>query len=161
MYQDDAKTVHGLACRPSVGEWNSSAQGASMFEHPRRVGRWVQTTKGLSNFSSIKFGDDRIQRVSSAYREEYRSPEDRRSFGRPVIDPSFRNVASTGHAGVGLFTKSYLMADEVAGHFGRAENAALSSSGHTSAQLFFPTHFFTFAGCPLPRAYSGDVPRVR
>ena len=113
VYQDDAKTVHGLACRPSVGEWNSSAQGASMFEHPRRVGRWVQTTKGLSNFSSIKFGDDRIQRVSSAYREEYRSPEDRKSFGRPVMDPSFRNVASTGHAGVGLFTKSYLMADEV------------------------------------------------
>jgi hypothetical protein len=49
-----------------------------MFDQPRNLGRWVQNTKGLANFSSIKLGDNRIQRVSSAYREEYRAPDDRK-----------------------------------------------------------------------------------
>ena len=59
----------------------SQAEGASMFDQPRNLGRWVQNTKGLANFSSIKLGDNRIQRVSSAYREEYRAPDDRKVGG--------------------------------------------------------------------------------
>jgi hypothetical protein len=31
------------------------------------------------------------------------------------MDPCFKNVKSTGHLGVGLFTKSFQMADEVMG----------------------------------------------
>ena len=85
----------------------------------------MQTSKGLSNFSSLKFGDSRIQRVSSAHREEYRSPVDIRAYGRnseephirplPVLDPCFRNMASMGHQGAGLFAKTYAMADELLG----------------------------------------------
>lgn len=115
FYQDDAKTVHGLAVRPSVGEWNSAADGASMFEQPRKVGRWIQNHKGLANFSSLKLGDQRIQRVSSGHREAFRAPVDVANLGSPKMDPSFRNVASPGHEGCGTFVKSFQMSDEVLG----------------------------------------------
>ena len=138
VYQDDCKTVHGLAVRPSVGEWNETAATASLFEHPRKLGRWVQNTKGMSNFSTIKFGDDRIQRVSSSHREEFRSPVDRVAYGKPVMDPSFRNVKSLGYAGVGLFTKSFLMADEVKGD--ESASVGLGSTARypaaTTAEVF-------------------------
>lgn len=77
VYQNDAKSV-GFSVRPSVGEWNKGAEGASMFDRPRRLGRYVQTGRGMSNFSSIQLGDPRLQRVFSNHREEYRDPADRK-----------------------------------------------------------------------------------
>lgn len=115
IYHDDAKTVRGLSVRPSVGEWNSGADGASMFEHPRKVGRWIQNNKGLANFSSLKLGDQRIQRVLSAHRETFRAPEDVSSIGKAKMDRSFRNATSPGHEGCGTFVKSFQMSDEVLG----------------------------------------------
>ena len=78
VYHSDAVSVHSLGVRPSVGEWNEASQGADLFKQPRDLGRWMQVTKGLANFSSIKLGDERIQRISTAHREEYRSPSDRK-----------------------------------------------------------------------------------
>jgi hypothetical protein len=98
-----------------VGEWNGKAEGASMFVHPRNLGRWVQNTKGLSNFSSVTLGDNRIQRVNSAYREEYRSPVDREADGKPQMDPSFRNIQSRGHGGCGTYNKTFVMSDDLQG----------------------------------------------
>jgi len=115
MYYDDCKTVHNLKPRPLVGEWSSAALGADVFAQPRRIGRRVQISKGLSNFSALNLGDSRLQRVSSSTREEYRSPDDRAAYGRPVMDPNFRNLKSAGHAGCGLFAKSFLMDDETRG----------------------------------------------
>jgi len=115
MYYDDCKTVHNLKPRPLVGEWSSAALGADVFAQPRRIGRRIQVSKGLSNFSALNLGDSRLQRVSSSTREEYRSPADRKDYGRPVMDPNFRNLKSAGHAGCGLFAKSYQMDDETRG----------------------------------------------
>jgi hypothetical protein len=134
MYHDDCKTVHGLKPRPLVGEWNAAAQGADVFAQPRRVGRWVQTTKGMSNFSALKLGDARLQRVASGHREEFRSPDDRKVYGKPVMDPSFRNLKSAGHAGCGLFAKSFLMADEARGD-ADSSVAGLASTAKLVARL--------------------------
>ena len=67
-----------------------------MFDQPRQLGRLPNCTKGLANFSSIKVGDDRVQRVSSSAREEFRNPVDREAYGRPVMDPHFKNI-QVGH----------------------------------------------------------------
>ena len=79
VYHDDAVSRHRLEVRPSVGGWNEASQSADFFKQPRDLGRPAQVSKGLANFSSIKFGDDRIQRVSTAHREEYRHPSDRKA----------------------------------------------------------------------------------
>jgi len=131
VYHDDAITKHGLSVRPFAGEWSTNAQNASMFDQPRQLGRLPNCTKGLANFSSIKVGDDRIQRVNSNAREEFRNPVDREAYGRPVMDPHFKNIQSTGHAGVGLFTKSFQMASEVKGD--ESHNVGLASTSRHPA----------------------------
>ena len=91
-YASQGRETHKLNINALFHEWQSESTTASQYDIPRHMGRQINVFKGLANHSSVPFGDPRVAREASCYRETFRDPHDMREhWARRTMDPTITN----------------------------------------------------------------------